>query len=70
MKLLKCLYQDADSNIWEIQKESLSKKKGEYTYWIAECKSLNKCFRANLKRDILKQIKTIKTKTNGTSNQL
>lgn len=62
MKLLKSLYQDADGNVWEVQKESLPKKKGEYTYWIAECQSLNKTLRESLKRDIIKKIKTIKSK--------
>lgn len=60
MKLLKSLYSDALGNVWEIQKESLPKKKGQFNFWTAECKSLNKSYRANLKRDLIKQIKTTK----------
>lgn len=60
MKLLKSLYQDNNGNVWEIEKQSLPKKKGQYNYWVAESKSLNKSIRANLKREIIKQIKNHK----------
>lgn len=60
MKLLKSLYSDSNGNVWEIQKESLPKKKGQFNFWVAECFSLNKSIRANLKRDLMNQIKTIK----------
>lgn len=60
MKLLKSLYSDSNGNVWEIQKESLPKKKGQFNFWVAECLSINKSIRANLKRDLINQIKTIK----------
>ena len=58
MKLLKSLYLDSKGNVWEVQKESLPKKKGYFVYWIAECKSTNKSLRSSLKRDLKKQIET------------
>jgi hypothetical protein len=57
MQIIKSIYQDSNGNIWEIKRESLPKKKGEYVYWLAECKEKNICFRKNLKRDIIKEIK-------------
>jgi len=70
MRLIKSLYSDDFGNVWEIEKQSLPKKKGSYNFYLAECKSLNKCFRSNLKRDIINQIKTIKIQTNGTQTKL
>lgn len=63
MNLVKSTYQDANGNIWEIERIALKKitKRGEYIYWEAECKSLKKSVRGNLKRDVINQInQTIK----------
>ena len=56
MKLIKQIYQDKKGNIWEIEKCSLPKKRGYYTFWSADCITLNKSFRDNLKGNLLKQI--------------
>ena len=53
MKLIRTIYTDLNGNVWEVQQEKLPKKKGVYTYWVAECKELNKCLRADLKRKII-----------------
>lgn len=65
-------YEDANSNVWEIERVVLNKltTRGQYVYWQAECKSLNKSLRGTLKREVINQIKTIKKTENGTSNQL
>jgi|688.fasta_scaffold82978_6 hypothetical protein len=57
--IIKSIYQDTEKNIWEIKRESLPKKKGQYVYWLAECKEKNISFRKNLKRDIIKEIKNL-----------
>jgi hypothetical protein len=57
--IIKSIYQDTEKNIWEIKRESLPKKKGQYVYWLAECKEKNICFRKNLKKDIIKEIKNL-----------
>jgi hypothetical protein len=59
MKIIKSVYQDSEKNIWEIKRESLPKKKGQYVYWLGECSEKNICFRKNLKRDIIKEIKNL-----------
>lgn len=59
MKLLKSVYTDNQGNVWEIQKQSLPKKKGQYNYWIAECHTKNLAYTEKLKRDIIKILKSI-----------
>lgn len=56
MKLLKSVYEDSYGTIWEISKETLPKKKGVYTYWIAECKLFDAVLRGNKKKDLIKMI--------------
>lgn len=65
-------YEDANGNVWEIERVVLNKltTRGQYVYWQAECKALNKSLRGTLKREVINQIKTIKKTENGTSNQL
>lgn len=62
MNIIKSIYQDANGNLWEIEKMSLNNlcKRGEYVYWQGECSTLNKTVRGKLKRDVINQIKTIK----------
>ena len=56
MKLIKTIYTDKNGNEWEVEKSVLPKKKGQYVFWIGECKKLNKCYKANKKRDLLNTI--------------
>ena len=60
MKLVKQFYQDDNGNIWEIEKCSLAKKRGEYKFWTAECKFLSRNYRENTKKQIMVQIKNTK----------
>ena len=57
MKNIKTIYSDSKGNEWVVQKESLPKTKGTYTYWIADCYALSKSFRADLKKQVIEQIK-------------
>ncbi|MFY8161987.1 MAG: hypothetical protein ACOVNU_11705 [Candidatus Kapaibacteriota bacterium] len=57
MKHIKSIYCDSKGNEWVVQKESLPKIKGTYTYWIADCNALSKSFRADLKNQVIEQIK-------------
>lgn len=54
IKLIKSIYLDSEGREWIVTKESLQKHRGEYIYWLAECKALN----TTLKRDTKKEIKT------------
>jgi hypothetical protein len=61
MKLIGSLYQDKEGNLWLLKKESLPKKKGVFTYWIAESITRyfavgSKTLRGDNKRELLKQI--------------
>ena len=58
IKVVKYTYQDSKGNLWEVEKVSLPKKKGNYNFYLAECKSLGCSFREPLKRDIIKRIKS------------
>lgn len=62
MKHIKSIYCDKKGNEWVVQQESLPKIKGSYTYWIADCNSLNKSFRADLKKQVIDQIKLLTEK--------
>ena len=57
MKKIKSIYCDSKGNEWIVQQESLPKRKGTYTYWIADCNALPKSFRADLKNQVIEQIK-------------
>lgn len=74
MQLLKSIYKDAAGNVWEIQYHTLAsvnKKRGMYKFWTAECKSLDKDLRADLKRELIKKIKElIQNQSNGTQTKL
>lgn len=56
VELSKQIYLDPLGNEWVLEKVCLPKRKGEYSFWIAECEELRKSFRENLKRSVLKQI--------------
>jgi|LauGreSuBDMM15SN_2_FD.fasta_scaffold29679_3 hypothetical protein len=57
MKLIKSIYIDSKSNEWIIEQCSLSKIKGSYKFYVAECTALSKSFRADLKKQVFEQIK-------------
>jgi hypothetical protein len=57
MKLIKAIYIDSKGNEWIIEQCSLSKIKGSYKFYVAECILLKKSFRADLKRQVIEQIK-------------
>jgi len=39
MQNIKSTYRDNDGDIWEIERQSLPKKKGVYIFWVGECKT-------------------------------
>ena len=61
MKIIKSIYQDLNGNIWEVKRESLPKVRGEFVFWIAECTKKNISIRANLKKNIIIEIKKHQT---------
>ena len=64
MKLIKQFYQDDNGNIWEIESCSLPKKRGEYKFWTAECKSLSRHYREDNKKRLMIKIKNTKHNEN------
>lgn len=60
MQFIKSTYKDLNGNIWEVKRESLPKKKGQFVFWTAECTEQNISFRSKLKRDVIKEIKNLK----------
>ncbi len=60
MKLLKSVYVDDDGNIWQIKKVALTKKRGTYYIWDAECDTLNIGLYANKKKELLTKIKNLR----------
>ncbi len=63
MRVVKSIYEDSKGKLWEVEKVSLpklNKKKGNQSFYTAECKELNKSYRETLKREIIKKIKTYK----------
>lgn len=62
MKLLKSVYVDDDGNIWQIKKVALTKltkKRGTYYIWDAECDTLKLGLYANKKKELLTKIKNL-----------
>ena len=57
MKLIKGIYIDNKGNEWVIEQCSLPKKKGSYKFYVAECNAISKSFRADLKGQVIEQIK-------------
>jgi hypothetical protein len=57
MKQVKSIYIDNKRNEWVIEQCSLPKNRSNYKYWIGECNALPKSFRADLKRQVIEQIK-------------
>jgi hypothetical protein len=60
MKVVSVVYEDSNGNIWDVEKVSLPKKKGVYSFYTAYCRDLHISFRENLKRDLIKKIKNHK----------
>jgi predicted P-loop ATPase len=56
MKLKLTIYEDKFGNHWFIQRHSLPKKKGEYTFWTGESPKFNAEFKGNYKREVVTQI--------------
>jgi hypothetical protein len=57
MKQIKSIYIDNKGNEWVIEQCSLPKKKGSYKFYVGECIALSKNFRADLKGQVIQQIK-------------
>lgn len=61
MNIIASIYRDANGDVWEISRQTLPKKKGEYIFWVAECPKKNISLRGNLKKEVLNRIQeTIK----------
>ena len=56
MQNIKSTYRDNDGDIWEIERQSLPKKKGVYIFWVGECKTKKLSFRGSLKREVIYMI--------------
>ncbi len=57
MKLIKGIYIDNKGNEWVIEKIELPTFKNRYKFWVGECNALSKSFRADLKGQVIEQIK-------------
>lgn len=47
---------DSQANEWVLTPCSLPKKRGEYKYWLADCYKLDKTFKADTKKELIKRI--------------
>ena len=56
MQNIKSTYRDKDGDIWEIERQSLPKKKGVYIFWVGECTAKKLSFRGSLKREVIYMI--------------
>jgi hypothetical protein len=62
MKLIKAIYMDNKGNEWVIEQLELPTFQNRYRFWVGECNALSKSFRADLKKQVMQQIKLFNEK--------